>query len=249
MPIAKIIVLCLGCLLLSACVTTQSTNRASGAGWYTVKPSDTLFSIAWRYGLDYKQLALWNNMSLNEVIHPGDRLLLVDPGSQPSLQVRNGNTATDRTQVETSRQPRTAQSTSKNISKAPTAAENLSSPGAWMWPTPGPVMNSFLVTDVERRGLNIKGQAKQPIKAIGDGRVVYSGNGLAGYGNLVIIKHSETYLSAYAHCQTRLVAEGDKVRKGQQIATMGVKDNSARLYFEIRKNGKPVNPVPLLPKR
>ena len=79
--------------------------------------------------------------------------------------------------------------------------------------------------------------------------MVYSGNGLAGYGNLVIIKHSETYLSAYAHCQTRLVAEGDKVKKGQQIATMGIKDDVARLYFEVRKNGKPVDPVKLLPKR
>ena len=97
-----------------------------------------------------------------------------------------------------------------------------------MWPTSGALLNSFLVTDVERRGLNIKGTVKQPIKSIGDGRVVYSGNGLAGYGNLVIIKHSETYLSAYAHCQSRLVAEGDKVSKGQQIATMGVKDDIAR---------------------
>ncbi len=237
--------------MLSACVTTKSTSRAnSGPGWYTVKPTDTLFSIAWRYGLDYKQLALWNNMTLNEVIHPGDRLLLVDPGTQPSVQVRNGNTTAASGQATEPRQSSTAQSTTRGTSQpALTVDENLSSPGGWMWPTSGVLMNSFLVTDVDRRGLNIKGNAKQPIKSIGDGRVVYSGNGLAGYGNLVIVKHSETYLSAYAHCQTRLVAEGDKVRKGQQIATMGVKDNIARLYFEIRKNGNPVNPVPLLPKR
>ncbi len=188
-------------------------------------------------------------MSLNEVIHPGDRLLLVDPGTRQPVQVRNGNQSTVAPTTSTRQQDSVQSSAPSKGSTAATTAENLSSPGAWMWPTSGPVMNSFLVTDVDRRGLNIKGKVKQPIKSIGDGRVVYSGNGLAGYGNLVIIKHSETYLSAYAHCQTRLVAEGDKVKKGQQIATMGVKDSIARLYFEIRKNGKPVNPVPLLPKR
>ena len=247
---AKIFAISLICVLLSACVTTKSTNRASGPGWYTVKPSDTLFSIAWRYGLDYKQLALWNNMSLNEIIHPGDRLLLVDPRKQSSVAVRNGNRNQTTTRPSTARQSASTASSSRSQKPASVAAEEtLSSPGSWIWPTNGPLMNSFLVTDVDRRGLNIKGKLKQPIKAIGEGRVVYSGNGLAGYGNLVIIKHSETYLSAYAHCQTRLVAEGDKVKKGQQIATMGTKDDLARLYFEIRKNGKPVDPVKLLPKR
>lgn len=247
---AKVFAISLICLLLSACVTTKSTNRASGPGWYTVKPSDTLFSIAWRYGLDYKQLALWNNMSLNEIIHPGDRLLLVDPGKRTSVAVRDGNRSQPAPRTATRQQPSaTASSNQSNRSQTARSEETLSSPGSWMWPTTGPLMNSFLVTDVDRRGLNIKGKLKQPIKAIGSGRVVYSGNGLAGYGNLVIIKHSETYLSAYAHCQTRLVAEGDKVKKGQQIATMGIKDDVARLYFELRKNGKPVDPVKLLPKR
>ncbi len=247
---AKVFAILLTCILLSACVTTKSTNRAAGPGWYTVKPSDTLFSIAWRYGLDYKQLALWNNMSLNEIIHPGDRLLLVDPGKRPSVAVRDGNRSQTATRPSTRQQSSAATSGNRSSRSSSIATEEtLSSPGSWMWPTNGPLMNSFLVTDVDRRGLNIKGKVKQPIKAIGGGRVVYSGNGLAGYGNLVIIKHSETYLSAYAHCQTRLVAEGDKVKKGQQIATMGIKDDVARLYFEVRKNGKPVDPVKLLPKR
>lgn len=247
---AKIFAISLVCILLSACVTTKTINRASGPGWYTVKPSDTLFSIAWRYGLDYKELALWNNMSLNEIIHPGDRLLLVDPRKQSSVAVRDGNRSQTATRPASGQQ--SATTAPGNPGKKPAVAapaETLSSPGSWIWPTNGPLMNSFLVTDVDRRGLNIKGKLKQPIKSIGGGRVVYSGNGLAGYGNLVIIKHSETYLSAYAHCQTRLVAEGDKVKKGQQIATMGAKDDVARLYFEIRKNGKPVDPVKLLPKR
>lgn len=121
---------------------------------------------------------------------------------------------------------------------------------AWRWPTNGHVVATYAAGDQTRQGLGIAGNAGQPVLASADGEVVYSGAGLLGYGELVIIKHSDTYLSAYGHNRKRLVAEGEKVRSGQQIAEMG-RSGAARdmLHFEIRKNGKPVDPVGFLPKR
>ena len=122
-------------------------------------------------------------------------------------------------------------------------------PGAWLWPTDGSPLNTFLASQLDRRGIDIAGEAGQPVRAVADGRVVYSGNGLAGYGNLIIIKHSDTYLSAYAYCQERLVQEGETVKAGHLVAKMGLHDNQAKLHFEIRRNGKPVDPMKYLPDR
>jgi len=226
-------------LLLGACVTDLGPSKPyRGPGWYTVKTSDTLYSIAWRYGLDYKELARWNGIDVNAPIHPGQRLRLIQVSTPP--------VATSSSQPTRPASP----SPEKPEKAAPTAqVDSGNDPQQWLWPTDGKLLSTFLASKLDRRGIVIGGQAGQPVRAVADGRVVYSGNGLAGYGNLIIIKHSETYLSAYAYCQERLVQEGNRVKAGKVVARMGSKDNTVKLHFEIRRNGKPVDPLKFLPKR
>ena len=235
-------------MLLVSCVTVKPpTYVSSGAGWYTVKRSDTLYSIAWRYGLDYKQLARWNQIDVKAPIHPGQRLRLLDSGKQTSASSSKQKSST-KTNTKSK-----AKSKTKTKTKVATASKNDQSgtrhPVKWIWPTRGKPLNTFLASKLDRRGIDIAGKSGQPVYAVADGKVVYSGNGLTGYGNLIIIKHSETYLSAYAYCQERLVEEGTLVKSGKVIAKMGRRDNTAKLHFEIRRNGKPVNPMKYLPNQ
>jgi lipoprotein NlpD len=233
-------------ILLVSCVTVKPPTYVSrGPGWYTVKRSDTLYSIAWRYGLDYKQLARWNKIDVGSPIHPGQRLRLLKPNSQ--------TVAAGSAQKSSSKSKTTTKTKTKTKSKATTSSKNdqfsTRGPAKWIWPTKGKPLNTFLVSKLDRRGIDIAGKAGQLVRATAAGKVVYSGNGLAGYGNLVIIKHSDTYLSAYAYCQERLVEEGKFVKSGKVIAKMGRRDNIAKLHFEIRRNGKPVDPMKYLPNQ
>ncbi len=229
--------------LLAACVTVKPPIKVNrGAGWYTVKRSDTLYSIAWRYGLDYNQLASWNRIDVNAPIHPGQRLRLVAPD-------RSAQTASAPA-PKTSKTPSSGSGSQAATATAKKpAAPSGRNPSRWLWPTEGRPLNTFSASQLDRRGIDIAGKAGQPVQAVADGRVVYSGNGLAGYGNLIIIKHSDTYLSAYAYCQERLVREGTAVKAGKVVAKMGRWDGTAKLYFEIRQNGKPVDPMKYLPDR
>ena len=231
-------------IFLVSCVTVKPPTYVSrGPGWYTVKRSDTLYSIAWRYGLDHKQLASWNKIAVNSPIHPGQRLRLLKPGDE-TVAAGSAQKPSSKTKTKTK---------TKTKSKATTTSKNdqfgTSGPAKWIWPTKGKPLNTFLVSKLDRRGIDIAGKAGQPVRATAAGKVVYSGNGLAGYGNLVIIKHSDTYLSAYAYCRERLVEEGKFVKSGQVIAKMGRRDNVAKLHFEIRRNGKPVDPMKYLPNQ
>ena len=238
----NLLITLLAASLLASCVVVQKPVRVTGnQGWYTVKRSDTLYSIAWRYGLDYNELARWNGIDVNSPIYPGQRLRLVRPASVSTSVAGAQSQTRPRTQSE-------ARSENRSSGQVVTDSPGRD-PGNWIWPTDGKPLNTFLASDLDRRGIDISGKPGQPVVAVAEGRVVYSGNGLAGYGNLIIIKHSDTYLSAYAYCQERLVQEGAAVKAGRQIAKMGSHDGKAQLHFEIRRNGKPVDPLKYLPKR
>ncbi len=228
-------------LLVSGCISTQiQSSRHAGNGWYTVKPSDTLYSIAWRYGLDYKELASWNKISDDYIINLGQRLVMYNPGRKTVAQAPVSSTSSNASGASTTDQPLV-----KSTVESSTLDTNP--PARWRWPVKGKLLNTFSIKKLDRRGVDIAGKLGQAVRATAAGRVVYSGNGLVGYGNLIIIKHNETYLSAYAYCKERLVSEGNVVKAGAIIARMGQhKNKSARLHFEIRKDGKPVDPMDYL---
>ena len=193
-----------------------------------VRSGETLFSIAWRYGKDPKDLARWNNLGDGSLIHPGD-VIYLSPGSAPAASQRAGSSRP---------QP-------KSLPEVPTQP-----PPPWTWPTGGRVSVGFGGKPGTGTGILIDGKSGQSITAAASGRVVYAGSGLIGYGQLIIVKHNDTYLSAYGYNASLLVKEGQTIRKGQRIATMGEgPERKARLHFEIRRNGKPVDPRQYLPAR
>lgn len=202
---------------------------------YTVKRGDTLYSIAWRHRLDYHDLARWNRIGRDYVIYPG-QVLRLSPDGRVAASTSSGKT------------PSRPATTPRPAARSP-APLPVGPPIKWQWPVEG---GRATLTNRPNggHGLTIEGRAGQDIRAAGSGRVVYTGTGLLGYGQLVIIKHSETYLSAYGHTQSVAVREGDQVIAGQRIATMGNgPQGTPLLYFEIRVNGTPENPLPLLPQR
>ena len=209
-------------------------------GYHKVISGDTLYSIAWRYGLDYRDIARWNAISERYDIYPGQELRLIPTigGSRPVVPIQTESRPTSRA---TSKSPINNKTTT---STKPTSTQSIVK---WRWPANGPLLTSN--TPTSKNGVDISGIVGQSIDAAATGEVVYSGSGLLGYGKLIIIKHNETFLSAYAHNQTIHVTEGDKVTAGQRIATMGFgKSGKPMLHFEIRKDGKPTNPLLFLPK-
>ena len=200
-----------------------------------VRRGDTIYHIATVNGLTALDLALWNGIEPPYTIHPGQRLRLY-PGAAP---VARSTTPA-----------RTAPSTPSVPTLPPVVATPSNTPFARRWPTDGSLVESYAAGDPTRQGIDIAGSAGQPVRAAADGVVVYSGSGLVGYGELIIVKHNDQWLSAYGHNRARLVNEGQLVKAGQQIAEMG-RSGAARdmLHFEIRYNGKPVDPQAYLPKR
>jgi len=206
-----------------------------------VRGGDTLYSIAWDAGVDYRDLARWNGIRAPYVIHPGDRLWL-KPRPAPRRPPQRKAQPAPPPQPPAQSPPATARAApAKPARPAPRFA-------GWSWPVNGPVIRGYS-TQRGNKGVDFGGRRGQPVRAAGAGRVVYQGSGLRGYGRLIIIKHNETFLSAYAHNEKILVKEGDAVRKGQAIATMGDSGTDrVKLHFEIRRHGKPVNPLHYLPK-
>jgi len=238
-------------------------RQLNADGSYYVRKGDTLYAIAFSYGLDAMEVAKLNGISSPYTIYPGQKLMLMPPSAgSGNADVSSGvkiNTlktpapATTRT-VEITKPADDAKagpaSTAAPPKPAPPVAEASADPGDWKWPTQGRVVRGFVAGDPARNGLDIAGKEGQPITATAAGQVVYSGNGLIGYGELIIVKHSENMLSAYAHNRVRLVKEGDQVWAGQKIAEMGRNSSDEQLlHFEIRQLGKPVNPMKYLPGR
>ena len=245
----------LASLLLVACSSSvvretpssSSTQRPVSKPKYgatvRVQRGDTLYGLAFRNEINFSDLASWNNIGAPYTIYPGQSLRLYPGSGKPAAS--SARTA--------SRPPAASTSSRKPPAAAAVAvkpAAPISSGFTWRWPADGQVVGRFVPGDASKQGVDIAGSSGQPVRAAGDGVVVYSGGGLVGYGELVIIKHNEAWLSAYGHNRKRLVNEGQNVKAGQQIAEMG-RSGTARdmLHFEIRYNGKPVDPLLYLPKK
>ncbi len=220
---------------------SKSTQKAPSS--YTVKSGDTLYSISWRYGMDYKTVASINNIRAPYTIFVGQKLRF--SGSyKPSKKV------TTRTTSRAYSSKKATAPTKKTSTKTTTPTYAANRTLTWKWPVYGNIISTYSESAAGRKGIDIAGKSGQSIKAAAAGKVVYSGNGLARYGNLIIIKHNDAYLSAYAHNKALLVKEGQNVQVGQKIATLGRTGTQRnQLHFEIRRNGKPVDPMRFLPKR
>ena len=229
------------------------SENAGKPGYYSVRPGDTLTKIALDHGQAWRDIAKWNGLENPNMIEV-DQVLRVAPPLMEAAANRQTKPVMAQNQVPpssaTNNTP-TPTATSASTSNTPSAfpPANASDDGmAFAWPHPGPVLAGF--DEAKNKGLDFAGKAGDPVLAAGDGKVVYAGSGLRGYGNLVILKHNNTYLTAYAHNQTLLVKEDQNVTKGQRIADMGSSDSDrVKLHFEIRKQGKPVDPAKLLPAR
>ena len=243
-------------------------ENAGKPGYYTVKPGDTLIRIGLESGQSWKDVARWNNLENPNLIEVG-QVLRVAPPAPASQAVASDTGVVTRpvasstvTPAAPASAPAAPASSAKPaasspasgavVAVAPTTPASPAASGeddmAFIWPAPGSLIAGF--DEARNKGYDIAGKAGDPVVAAADGRVVYAGAGLRGYGNLVILKHNNTFLTAYAHNQTLLVKEDQSVRKGQKIAEMGNTDaDRVKLHFEIRRQGKPVDPSRYLPAR
>ena len=239
-------------------------ENAGSPGYYTVKPGDTLIRIGLDSGQNWRDIVRWNALENPNQIEVGQVLLVQPPAS---LATSATGPATARPVLPSSAVPGAvapvatasqAGGTATTAAKAAAPAASGPQPStgattadddiAWIWPTAGTVLAGF--DEVKNKGIDIGGAPGTSIVAAADGRVVYVGAGLRGYGNLIILKHNNTYLTAYAHNQALLVKEDQSVRKGQKIAEMGSSDTDrVKLHFEVRRQGKPVDPARYLPPR
>ncbi len=240
-------------MLLTGCASTSSgESEADGTaapvaeGEYRVQRGDTLHSIAVRHGTDWPTLARLNGIDAPHLIQAGQVLRITGAAAArlpatPTRVVTASNVAAH---------------TAAPVPSSPlrvTASSSAPPPpgaGKWQWPTEGQVIGAFSTDNGLNKGLDISGQQGQPIVAAQAGSVVFAGSGLRGYGELVIVKHNDTYVSAYGHNSRLLVKEGQSVQAGQQIAEMGSSGtDKVKLHFEIRRQGKPVDPMQYLPRR
>ncbi len=239
-----------------------SADNAGKPGYYSVKSGDTLIRIGMDNGQSWRDIARWNNIENPNLIETG-QILRVTPPEETGVVVRPvsstnvvtssapantasatapaSNTATVRPPASAANPPN-ASTPANNLANSDSAEDTVS----FQWPTRGNVLAGF--DEVKNKGIDIAGKAGDPVLAAADGKVVYAGSGLRGYGNLVILKHNNTYLTAYAHNQSLLVKEDQAIKRGQKIAEMGNSDaDQVKLHFEIRRQGKPVDPAKYLP--
>lgn len=222
------------------------------SGQYRVVQGDTLYSIAFRANRDWKELAASNNIRAPYTIRPGQvisfsgkpaRQVAAKPAARPTTQTA----ATKPAAKPAARQP--AASTQKPAAAAPKPVTRVAG-GSWHWPAQGTVVSRFSSSTSLNKGIDIAGKLGQPVMAAGNGTVVYAGSDLRGYGELIIIKHDDTFISAYGHNRRLLVNEGQQVKSGQQVAEMGATGtDQVKLHFEIRRQGSPVDPLLYLPKK
>jgi lipoprotein NlpD len=210
-----------------------------GFVYHRVSPGETLYSISWRYGVDYREMARWNHIQAPYTIYKGQLLRVAPPSNKhqttASVTPPHGGAHVVNPPVASANRAQPAVSTAAAIK--------------WQWPAQGAVVQTFSRSDLGRKGIDIGGRSGEPVRAAAAGSVVYAGSGLLNYGKLVIIKHDDNYLSAYAYNRSILVKEGENVRGGQHVADMGNKaDGNPVLHFEIRYDGKPVNPLKYLPQ-
>ena len=223
----RIILLCLCVILVfSGCASKPKEPRHYHHSYHTVQKGDTLFSISWRYGIDAKQLAKWNKIPYPYTIYPGQKLRVNSTAPISSSAKRSSDRKS------------TTQTTKKKVKAVPV--------GDWRWPVKGKLISKF---SANNNGIDIAAKEGTIVSAASSGKVVYAGNGLRGYGNLLIIKHNASFFSAYAHNRRLLVAEGASVKTGQKIAEVGsTGTDRPKLHFEIRKDGNPVDPLKYLPR-
>ena len=239
---------------------------------YTVEKGDTLYSIAWRFDFDYRRLATANNIVSPYTLYIGQILLLEENATKtlkntvqkkgiiPKLNKQTHKKTLSASKNSTARQENqpsgglgantSSNSQKRGVKKRYVESKTSSTDIGWLWPVSGKVVRQFSPQNKLSKGIDIAAKMNQPIRSSRSGKVVYAGNGLKGYGNLIIVRHSDIYLSAYAHNKSILVKEGSFVQQGQKIALLGdTGTQSPKLHFEIRKRGKPINPLKLLPKQ
>lgn len=226
-------------------------------GRHVVQSGETLYSIAWRYGRDYRELGSANGIGPPWHLRAGQVLRLDLRGSATSSSQSTRTTSSVRpSRQATVRVPKPDTSSKPDVTRAPDRATPLASQTQtvarinWRWPHIGTVIAGYSSSGKVNKGVDIAGKPGDAVRAAASGNVVYAGNGLLGYGNLIIVNHSERYLSAYAHNRKILVQEGEDVKAGQVIAELGSSGaERPMLHFEIRKNGNPVDPAHYLPPR
>ncbi|MFC7408270.1 peptidoglycan DD-metalloendopeptidase family protein [Hydrogenophaga atypica] len=224
-------------------------ENAGKPGYFTVRPGDTLIRIGLETGQNWRDIQAWNQLANPNLIEVGQVLRVAPPGVDPSqpaaAPVSSGTVAARPLPAPgTSAPPATSPAAPATVPAAAASADAV----AFVWPVAGSVIETF--DEVKNKGVDIAGKLGEPVLAAADGRVVYAGAGLRGYGNLIILKHNNTYLTAYAHNQSLLVREDQAVKQGQKIAEMGSSDaDRVKLHFEVRRQGKPVDPLKYLPGR
>ena len=254
-------------ILLQACGSSpqapiedrRAGHSGSAPATYTVRGGDTLYGIAFSYGLDYRKLAAANRIAAPYTIYPGQALLLREETPPPPASTTSRPTASSPAPakpapVTSSTAPATAK-TSPPVTKPSSPRAITTVPAvtggpvkSWRWPTAGKVTRRY--SGSVHKGIDIGGERGDAVVSVAPGRVVYAGTGIVGFGELLIVKHNEQYLSAYGHNDRLLVGEGDTVAAGQRIADKGSSGtDTVKLHFEIRRDGKPIDPLGLLPKR